>query len=106
MEDRIPVDGYVYRIYTEDKKADHMIAELMQAWGFPGFTMYDTVGYWQGASEQSLVIEVVIEASPDPLADYHKIRAMAWAIGNRLEQEEVLVTMEPVTRIGFVKINR
>jgi len=99
------MDGYVYRIYTENKGRDAEIAEVMEAWGYDGFTIIRTDGYWKGQSERSLIIEIVIQASRDPFADYQQIKAIARDIGIRLEQEEVLTTMQECTRIDFLAIN-
>ena len=99
------MDGYIYRIYTEDKGNTEEIATIMEGWGFPGFTIIDTNGYWHGVKEDGLIIELVCQASPDPLDDYHKIRACAREIGSRGQQNEVLVTMQEVTRIDFLTIN-
>ena len=99
------MDGYVYRIYTEDKDNLPEIARLADDWGFPGFTVIHTDGCWIGKQEKSLIIEIVIQASCDPFADYQKIKALAWDIGILGQQEEVLTTMQECTRIDFLAIN-
>ena len=99
------MDGYIYRIYTEDKGNTEEIATIMEDWGYDGFTLIYAEGYWQGVWERSLIIELVCQASPDPLDDYHKIRACAREIGSRGQQNEVLVTMQEVTRIDLLTIN-
>jgi len=48
----------LYRIYTEDKKNDVMITNLVARAGFDGATLLHGIGVYKGVSEYSLVIEV------------------------------------------------
>ena len=45
----------LYRLYTERRSN---LAELTSR-HFNGFTLIDAVGYWQGASEPSTLIEII-----------------------------------------------
>ncbi len=77
----------LYRIYTEDKgipKLRQEIEAIVSA-HFDGYTIFDgAVGYWKGARENSLVIEV-LTGRPD-LVTY-----VAKTIKKVNKQEAVLV---------------
>lgn len=73
----------LYRIFTENKnkaKVESIVAEH-----FPGFTIYEADGYWNGMEEKSLVIEIMTDR---PLGRIHDI-ASAIKLVNK--QEAVLV---------------
>ncbi len=46
----------LYRILTENKNREAV--EDLVGQSFPGFTSYEGLGHWQGAKENSLIIEV------------------------------------------------
>ena len=97
-------DSYLYRIYTEDKDNTEEIATIMEDWGYDGFTLIYAEGYWQGVWERSLIIELMIRSVTDSDATLSKIRAMAWAIGSRGAQQEVLVTQTKLDYEGTITI--
>ena len=49
----------IYRLYTEDKNRKEI--EKIVSKYFDGFTVFTAKGYWEGKSENSLVIEILIE---------------------------------------------
>jgi hypothetical protein len=75
-----------YRLYTE--RFDNIAAIARQR--FEGFTLINAVGYWQGASEDSVIVEVVTD-------DASRIKALAEDIRRTNHQQAVMVTSEPVT---------
>ena len=80
-----------YRIYTEDKNKGQMID--MASIIFPdGFTYWTTTGIWNGAIEDSFIIEVVGEDLES------KIRSLAYYIKDTNEQQAVMVTSTPCER--------
>jgi len=77
----------LYRIYTEDVNREEI--ERIAALYFDSFTISQAVGYWTGAREHSLLIEI-FEAS----RFYHaqqKVGCIAKAIKLANKQEAVLV---------------
>jgi hypothetical protein len=58
---------------------------------FPGCTVINTVGHWNGITEEARIVEVVTD-----LADADRIFIIATVIKLRLNQEAVMVTQEPV----------
>jgi hypothetical protein len=48
----------IYRLLTERKNVSTILRFVGQEFG--GFTIYETVGYWQGRKERSLCIEIAI----------------------------------------------
>lgn len=51
----------MYRLYTEDLNRDSLVRTIGQH--FPSFTLIPALGYWQGQSEASLIIEIATEDS-------------------------------------------
>ncbi|NDQ56585.1 MAG: hypothetical protein GZ088_05865 [Acidipila sp.] len=72
----------VYRIYTEDVDRNAVIR--MVAKQFESFTVHETVGYYRGKAEDSIVIEIV-DAKAAP------VRALAKKIRLLTGQNSVLV---------------
>ena len=75
-----------YRLYTE--RFDNVPAIASKY--FDGFTVYHTVGYWQGTAEDSVVVEVLTD-------EHAKVSALARELRKTNDQQAVLVTSEPVT---------
>lgn len=99
------MNGYVYRIYTEDKDNIGLIAEILERYGYPGFTAYrNQSGYWKGTAEPSLIVEVIETDSPNDgnSIDFNWITAMAEEIGRAGGQAEVLVTQQKLDQVAFV----
>jgi hypothetical protein len=75
----------LYRIFTENKnkaKVESIVAEH-----FPGFTIYEADGYWEGQKEKSLIIEIMT----DVLADVISVKAIARDIKIANKQQAVLI---------------
>ena len=80
----------LYRIYTEAKNVDG-IKNLVKFY-FDGATIYMTDGFFEGRSEKSLVIEVIISG----LTTDSKIKTFAEFLKNSNEQKSVLITRTEV----------
>ena len=76
----------VYRIYTEDKGN---LEELTIPY-FNCFTIHNTVGWWYGKAESSVIIEIVGKAG-----DRHKVLKLKDIIQKTNYQESVLVVESP-----------
>lgn len=48
---------HIYRVYTEEKNKRDIVRLAAQQ--FENFTLQPTLGYYQGRSEKSIVVEVV-----------------------------------------------
>lgn len=79
----------VYRIYTEQKNLKWICQVVSEK--FPGFTVYKTVGYWQGKPEKSVMIEII--AGNMDGAEYY-IRQLCLKIKGYNCQAEVLYTKQ------------
>lgn len=79
----------LFRIYTENK--DRKAIELEVGLLFPGFTILQATGHWQGTREYSLVIEILAPWTDEPL-----IHTVARQIRARNKQQAVLVTRQDV----------
>lgn len=76
----------LYRIFTENTPEYKETAIDLTAQYFDGFTVLEGVGYWQGAGEHSLCIEVSGHA-----CIRGKVNELAGCIKRRNNQEAVLV---------------
>ena len=47
----------IYRVYTQRKNLKWLCEIISEVWG--GFTVYKTIGFWQGKREKSVCIEVM-----------------------------------------------
>jgi len=74
----------LYRIYTENKNKRDVLA--LASGYFPGFTAFDGQGYWQGAAESSLVLEIVA-----PKTQKNEVESLAKHIKEFNTQEAVLL---------------
>lgn len=72
----------LYRILTENVNLKGIIEQCNQ--DFPGFTIIKTMGYWQNAPEQSLIIEIVTD-------DNQAIRQLAHDIKKMNCQDTVMI---------------
>ena len=75
----------LYRIYTEDNDNLSMLTSQY----FEGFTTYNTVGYWKGIKENSVVIEFVTN-------DEYKVKRLVGKIKVENKQETMLVIAQEV----------
>jgi hypothetical protein len=83
----------LYRIYTERTKA--LPAQIEAASKlFPGFTLLEAQGYWQGQAEPSVIFEIV---APEDTQD--SIAWLAMKIEQLGQQEAVLVTVQDVVSL-------
>ncbi len=73
----------LYRIFTEDVNREQIIRYVSRV--FDGFTIYQTTGYWKGAKEASLVIEIITKKADK------RIAMIAKSIKNYNKQQAVLV---------------
>lgn len=77
----------VYRLYTETfDNLPSLVARY-----FPGASLFEGVGLWEGQTERCTIIEIV--ASPD---DLQKIVFLAGDIRVTNKQSGVLVTYQPL----------
>jgi len=74
----------LYRILTEAKNAT-AVEKLVGSY-FPGYSILYQDGFWNGAKERSMVIEVMTVE-----ADYFMVRQIAEQIKISNEQEAVLI---------------
>lgn len=64
----------LYRIHTESTGPMRQRAIDITATTFDGFTIIDTVGYWQGTREDSMIIEVYTDSRAQVYAVAEEIR--------------------------------
>jgi hypothetical protein len=76
-------------LYTEDVNREGLFALVSEL--FPGFTVKEATGFWEGVRERALVIEIICD---EGLAD--NIADLADDICTLNNQEAVLVTSERV----------
>jgi hypothetical protein len=82
-----------YRLYTEDSPDyRRTVIEILKKHGFEDFTLFNGNGYWEGAAEPSLVIEVVVPQSGRDGA----IESVAKEIGSRNGQNAIGLVRFPV----------
>lgn len=74
----------LYRIFTENKNQRDILA--LASGYFPGFTAFEGHGYWQGAAENSLVLEIVA-----PKTQKNEVESLAKHIKEFNTQEAVLL---------------
>jgi hypothetical protein len=85
----------LYRIYTERTKA--LPAQIEAASKlFPGFTLLEAQGYWQGQAEPSVIFEIV---APEGKDTQDSIACLAMKIEQLGQQEAVLVTVQDVVSL-------
>ena len=89
-----------FKIYTENKNLDKVIQLASNR--FPGFTLYKTIGVWQGKAENSIVIEIVNTGERSDGSVELIVHALAEDIRVLNEQDAVLVTASPS---GFYMIS-
>jgi len=79
----------LYRIFTERLNTTK-VAELAAVY-FPGFSLFEGVGYWNRQREIFLCIEVVAPASEHP-----KVVALCTRIKELNTQETVMLLVTPI----------
>lgn len=79
----------IYRIHTENKQNVDFIASIV-ARRFEGFNITETVGYWKGVKEKSLVIEIDTFEEDEKLVSI-SVYNTAKEIKKENQQEAVLV---------------
>jgi hypothetical protein len=75
----------LYRLLTENKNKKWLCRLISE--NFSGFTIYETIGYWQGKQEKSLVIEILEEN----VSDMTKIERICKSICGYSKQDVVMV---------------
>ena len=65
---------HVYRIYTEDVDRQAVIPVTSEA--FENFTLHETIGYYRGEREDSIVLEIVDAEETDVQSLAEKIRKL------------------------------
>lgn len=55
----VAIDSYIRKEGGTNTRARDIIAAEMLRYGFPGFTLIETRGYWEGKSELAFKIETV-----------------------------------------------
>lgn len=78
----------IIRITTERKNVKWLCSILSEH--FTGFTYYNTIGYWQGQREKSVVFEIDMLGSP-PRTLEPNLRMLAAKIKGYNRQECVLI---------------
>lgn len=76
-----------FKIYTE-RLNEEKIKELLSI-SFDGFTIIHTKGFWKGASEDSVIVEIITKNAT-------LVKAIAEQIKKFNKQEAVLVTSQAV----------
>ena len=84
----------LYRIFTERKRTPE-VTELV-AGMFPGFSLFEGIGYWKGQQELFLCIEIIASD-----IDAASIVHLASKIKKRNAQESVMIETLPVT-VDFI----
>lgn len=78
-----------YNIFTEKINFD-VIVKLCNAY-FTGYTVIDTIGYWKGKQEASIIIKII-----DNLQAYNTVKKLALQIKKANNQEAVLLTYKQI----------
>ncbi len=76
-----------FRIYTQNKNLE--VVQKLTSIYFDGFTVIRTTGFWKGAPEDAIIVEIYTKNET-------LVRALAEAIKKKNEQEAVGLTIEPV----------
>jgi len=76
--------SYLYRLLTEDVNREGISREVGKY--YPGYSLIPSQGYWEGAPESSLIIEISI-----PHEDGGRVRALAQRIRELNQQQAVLI---------------
>jgi hypothetical protein len=75
----------LYRIYTQNKNKKFVLKLVSES--FPGFTVYEETGFWQGVKEKSLIIEIITSAADAKL----KLNRICKAICGYNDQDTILL---------------
>lgn len=76
----------LYRLFTED--LNRGLIETLAKSVYDAFTIFTGKGYWKGQAENSLVLEVISDDSPEEAS---KFRGLARRIKEANGQQAVLV---------------
>ena len=88
----------LYRLYTEDTGSGN-VPDIVGGY-FPGFTCYPAVGSWQGASENTIVVDIL-----GTLADLQKVIDCAGDIRVIEHQSSVLLVWSRVESLNVCDPN-
>lgn len=86
----------IFRIYTEDLLNLHTIVPMV----FDGATLIKCQGIWQGATELSIIVEII-----GSVADRGKVRELAELILVKNSQAAVIITEQELERVTTVEAN-
>lgn len=75
-----------YKIYTERKNKKFLLRLFSES--FPGFTMYEATGYWDGTVEKTYVFEIIADVADAML----KITRICKCICGYNKQDTVMLT--------------
>ena len=81
----------VYRLYTERRNVKWICQEISEVFG--GFTIYKTIGFWQGKRENSMCIEVMTN---ERHAEHWFKHVLRLKIMGYCKQDYVLITKSEV----------
>lgn len=73
-------------LVIDSDKAEFVISSTLLANGIKGFTLENTIGYWEGNQEKSLVITVYTD-----VISHRKWYEIAIKIGNALYQDTIML---------------
>jgi len=88
------MNGTLVRIWTEDLNLDRIKVEVGHY--FSAYTIFSASGVWDGTSENSLVIEILVPEGPYHNTRIGYVRNIAEFIKALNNQKAVLVTRTPV----------
>lgn len=75
----------LYRLFTKRKNVKNLLQLVSEHFG--GFTVFETLGYWQGKKEKSLCVEIV----SNEVDDVYHIHTLCRQICGYNHQDCVLV---------------
>ena len=78
-----------YEILTENKNYQYIESAVSKY--FPGFSIVEQIGYWQGGQERSLNITIIAKKSK-----HHLIRHIAEKIKSYNRQQSVMIVVSKV----------
>jgi hypothetical protein len=90
-------------IKGERSVSDRDLANFLRLFGrtFPGFTVYDATGYWNGKAEQCTVVELVSDCAFALVG----CKDLAGRYARDQEQDCVMITAEPIEDVIFQGAN-
>ncbi len=87
-----------FTIYTEDKNRREI--EVIVTKYFTGFTIIPAVGFYKGAREQSVIIELILDRTTKVFED---VKNLCEEIKKYNDQESILLTRENALDVEFIQ---